>query len=121
MKGLQLSTARRRGRRSTRTRRAPSRPRAAPRSLAFGAGDLRDDLAGERQAHAAARVVHAAFGDREVAAARARLRVQLLERFGALGRRQLAQLDAWNRQQLRAVLQLETLRLFDFLDRDVDG
>ena len=55
------------------------------RAPSAGVGDLLDDLSGEREADAAGRIVDAAFRDRQVAAARAALRVQLLQRLGSPG------------------------------------
>ena len=75
-------------------------------------GDLLDDLPGERQADAAGGIVDPALRDRQVAAAGARLAVQLLQRLDALGDRQRREIDAGDRHHLRPVVerQLQPLR-----------
>src|SRR5262245_18423794 len=74
-------------------------------------GDLLDDLLGNREAHATLRIVDPAARHGQVAPARARLRVELLQRVGPLRRVEGAEVDAGNCDELRAVSQLQALRL----------
>src|SRR5437016_5220336 len=67
--------------------------------------DLLDDLPRQRKADAARRVVDAALGERQIAAARAAIGVQFLDGRDALIGGEMAQIDARNRDGLR-ILQL---------------
>ena len=69
-----------------------------------------------RQADATGWIIHATFRDREIAAARARLRVELLQRFGSLRSRQRSEVHTRNLGELSPVVELEPLRLIDLFD-----
>src|SRR5262245_10009886 len=83
-------------------------------------GDLLDDLLGNWEAHATLRIVDAAARHGQVAPARARLRVELLQRFGPLRGVEGAEIDARNGDELRAVFKLQALRLIDLFEGGVD-
>src|SRR5436189_271071 len=105
-------------------RHSPKRMRARPSrmlGILSPGGDPIDDLSRKRQTDAARGIVDAAPREREVAAARARVGVQLLECLGALRGRKLREIDARDRQRLRAGSELELLRLIDFFNLHVDG